>query len=225
MLLRAMTAEQNRRNRAQLQLAVDVLSLDEALEAAAQTYPHFDIIEVGTPLIIEEGLAPVERLKALYPDKVILADLKIMDAGHIEAGSGFARGADIVTILALADDATVAAAVSEARRHGGRIMADLINTPHPGRRAAQLEALGVDIMCVHTAYDTQSTKAEPMAELIEVRAAVQCPVAIAGGMKRATVAAAVEAGADIVVVGGAILKASSPGDEAAAIIQQLRGSN
>lgn len=87
----------NSKSRPLLQVAVDVLSTLQALKIVGQIYPHLDIIEIGTPLIIGEGLSALETIKAKFPDKKYVADLKIMDAGMIEATSAFKRGADIVT--------------------------------------------------------------------------------------------------------------------------------
>ena len=208
----------------QLQLAVDVLSLEEMVKTADMTYPYFDIIEIGTCLIVEEGLSAVEVAKTKYPDKECLADLKIMDAGRIEAISGFKRGSDIITVLAAADDVTISNAVVCAAEYGGQIMADLINVLEPAKRAKQLEDLGVDIVCVHTAYDIQSAINNPMAELKSVRSAVQCKVAVAGGLKRQNVREVVDAGANIVIVGSAVTRHPDPGSEAQAIYNIIHNS-
>jgi 3-hexulose-6-phosphate synthase len=168
-------------------------------------------------LIIEEGLAALEAVKAKYPDRRYLADLKVMDAGFIEAASAFRRGADIVTVLALADDATFEGALEASGRHGGQIMADLINVPDPAQRAQELQRLGVDIVCLHTAYDRQAPESDPMAELALVRSRVRCTLAIAGGINLQNAGRAVQSGAEIVVVGGGILSQASPGEAAAVI--------
>ena len=205
-----------------LQLAVDVLDLEVAVDVVERVHPHFDIVEIGTPLIIEAGLAAVERIKPLCSDKQCLADLKIMDAGHIEASSGFRRGADIVTVLGAADDATIAKAVEAADEHGGQLMVDLINVADPPRRAVELADLGVSILCVHTAHDTAAIGANPLAMLQAVRAVATCQLAVAGGLALDTVGAAVKHGADIVVVGGGILNQPDPRAAAAAIMAKLR---
>jgi 3-hexulose-6-phosphate synthase len=205
-----------------LQLAVDVLRTEQALAILGQVHPHVDIVEVGTPLIFEEGLAAVEALKSKYPGKSYLADLKIMDAGNIEASSAFRRGADIVTVLALADDATIRGALEAAQKHGGRLMADLINVPDPAARAVELERMGVPLVCVHTAYDRQQGGANPFAELEAVRKAVRCRVAVAGGIKFETVAQAVTAGTDILVIGGGILNRPDPAEAAARIRARMQ---
>jgi 3-hexulose-6-phosphate synthase len=192
-----------------------------ALALIAAVHPHHDIVEIGTPLLIEEGLRAVEAVKARWPDTPCLADLKIMDAGHLEAGSAFRRGADIVTVLGLADDETVRGALVAAATHGGQVMADLIQVPDPARRAAELEALGVPIVCLHTAHDVQGD-ADPLAHLRATRAAVSCRIAIAGGLGLEDVEATVRRGADVLVFGGAIARHPDPGGLAAAIAAALR---
>ena len=83
----------------------------------------------------------METIKTRFPDKKCLADLKIMDAGKIEATSAFQRGADIVTVLGCADDQTVRGALEAAEAHGGLLMADLINVRDPvGRARADAES-------------------------------------------------------------------------------------
>lgn len=205
-----------------LQLAVDALSTKQGLEILGKVHPHCDIVEVGTPLLIEEGLAALETLKAEYPDKFHLADVKIMDAGNIEAKSAFKRGADIVTVLAAADNQTVVGALDAAREFDGTIMADLINVPKIADRAGELEQLGVPIVCVHTAFDRRKTGVNPLEELQKVRKAVRCKVAVAGGLNFETVGPAVAAGADIVVVGGGIINQPSPREAAEKIMRKLQ---
>ena len=207
----------------QLQLAVDVLSIDEALAIVEVVHESVDIIEVGTPLVIECGLKPVELLKEKYPEKQVLADLKIMDAGSIEASSGFGRGADIVTVLGLADEATIRGAV-EAADGRGRVMADLIQVPDPAARATELVAMGVHVLCLHTAYDRRDEGVDPLVELHAVRPVVDVPLGIAGGLKFENAADVVAGGADIVVVGGAIQNAEDPAEMAAEIQRAMRGA-
>ncbi len=207
----------------QLQLAVDVLTIDEALSAVEKVHASVDIIEVGTPLVIECGLKPVELLKAEYPDKQVLADLKVMDAGHIEASSGFGWGADIVTVLGLADEATIRGAV-DAAEDRGRVMADLIQVPDPARRAKELLEMGVHLLCLHTAYDRRDEGVDPLVELHAVRPEVDLPLGIAGGLKLENTADVVRGGADIVVVGGAIQNAGDPARMAADIKDAMMGA-
>ena len=82
-----------------LQVAFDLQSSDEVLNIIERNGDLIDIIEIGTPLIMKEGLNSVQKIKNKFPKQTVLADLKIMDAGLLEAQIGFDAGADIVTVL------------------------------------------------------------------------------------------------------------------------------
>ena len=207
----------------ELQIALDCLRVEEALRLMEQVHPYVDIVEIGTPLIFEAGLAAVEQIKSRYPDKSCVADLKIMDAGRVEASSGFKRGADIVTLPGVAADMTIQAALEAAADHGGKVMADLINAPDPVRRCGELDALGVPILCLHTAFDRQGVEKADAQPLAEVRRQTTCRLAVAGGITLDTMPAVIQNGADVVIVGGAIARDPNPG-EAAAAMKQLAGS-
>lgn len=211
-----------RRTRPLLQVAVDTVDLDVARTLIDAVQRHADIIEIGTPLIIEEGLRPVEMVKTEWPDKVCLADLKIMDGGFIEASSGFRRGADYVTVLALAEDSTILAALAAAASFEGLVMVDMIRVPNPSERARQLRALGVDLICLHTAVDAQG-ELDPLVDLRSVREAFEGQIAVAGGLGLDNVEHAVRLGADIVVVGSSIGSHPEPDRAAAAIAEAIGG--
>lgn len=109
-----------------IQFAIDTLTTAHALELAAAAAPHVDVLELGTPLIKAEGLPAITAMKEAFPDKIVFADLKTMDAGELEADIAFQAGADLVTVLGVADDSTIAGAVKAAKAHGKGIVVDLI---------------------------------------------------------------------------------------------------
>jgi len=211
----------NFKSRPLLQVALDVLSTQQALEIAGQIYPHVDIIEIGTPLIIVEGLRALETIKNKFPDKKYLADLKIMDAGKIEAASAFKRGADIVTVLAATDDLTIRGSLDAAEGCGGQLMADLINVRDPVARAIELCAMKVPIICFHTAFDRRGSSEDMLYHLEMVRPVVSCQLAIAGGLTSDTVGQALSKGADILVVGSGITDQHDPREVACTIMKEL----
>jgi 3-hexulose-6-phosphate synthase len=98
-------------NTMKLQVAIDLLSTAEALALLNKVAEHVDVIELGTPLIKQQGLSVVTNVKAAYPDKLVFADMKTMDAGELEADLAFNAGADIMTVLGSAGDSTIAGAV------------------------------------------------------------------------------------------------------------------
>ncbi|MBI2192207.1 MAG: orotidine 5'-phosphate decarboxylase [Planctomycetes bacterium] len=206
-----------------LQVALDFTSTTDALSVLERVYPYVNVVEVGTPLVIEEGLAALRTLKEKFPDRTYVADLKIMDAGYLEASSAFRSGADWVTVLAVADDRTVRGALDAAQEHEGQVVADLIQVSDLPGRAQALEAMGVPILCVHTACDRQGRGIEPLAELRRLRPIVRARIAVAGGLGESTVPPAAQAGADILVVGSGIAGRPDPREAARRLLDLLKG--
>lgn len=191
-----------------LQIALDVYNLDRALLIGRESVAGgADWVEAGTPLIKSEGLNAVRELKKAFPDKLIVADMKIMDTGGMETEMAIKAGAGVVTVLGASDDGTIREAVEAARKYGGKVMVDLIAIHDKPKRAKEAEALGAHYVALHVGIDEQMQGASPVATVKAVRAATSLPIAVAGGLTSETVAPLIEAGADIIIVGGAVTKA------------------
>jgi len=197
--------------RVRLQVALDFVELPRAIQVAeAAVGAGADVVEAGTPLIKSEGLDAVRRLREAFADRTIVADLKTMDAGRIEAEAAAKAGADVVTVCAAATDATIRECVEAGRHYGCRVAVDLLGVPDAAAAAARAAELGAAWLNVHCPIDAQMAGADPLAELRTLRPATQLVIAAAGGLNSETAAAAADAGADVVVVGGAITKAVDP---------------
>ncbi len=194
-----------------LQLALDFVDLHRALHVAELAVPAgVDWVEAGTPLIKSEGLDAVRELKRRFPGKVIVADMKIMDAGRIEVEAAAKAGASLIDVLGSAADATIEECIMAGKNYGARIVVDLIAVADPVARAKRVEELGADYISVHVAIDEQMRGQDPFATLLAVSQAVNIPVGVAGGINSETAAQAVAHGAAYVIVGGAITKAKDP---------------
>jgi len=192
-----------------LQVALDLLEPDRAVEIAHEAVNGgADWIEAGTPLIKSAGMDIVRRLKAEFPNHVIVADMKIADTGGIEVEMAAKAGAGVVCILAEADDAVIAEAVRAAELYGVRLMGDLLNTAEPVQRAKELEALGVHIINAHVGIDQQMTGKDSLTLLEKIAGSVSVPLGAAGGLTAETAGASVRAGASILLVGSSIIKAA-----------------
>ena len=207
---------------AKLQVALDFLELSRAMQVAEQAVAGgADYIEAGTPLIKSEGLDAVRRLRERFPEHTIIADLKTMDAGRIETEAAAKAGANVVTVLAAASEATIRECVEAGRHYGCLVAVDLMGLADPVGFARRARDMGVAWLDVHCPIDAQMSGQDPLALLRQVRAATDLTVAAAGGLNSETVAAAVEAGADVLIVGGAITKAVDPARAAADIRQAI----
>ncbi|MED1466812.1 3-hexulose-6-phosphate synthase [Bacillus salipaludis] len=188
-----------------LQLALDLVNIPEALEVVKEVQEHIDVVEIGTPVVINEGLRAVQEIKNAFPNLTVLADLKIMDAGGYEVMKASEAGADIVTVLGATDDSTIKGAVEEAKKHGSKILVDMINVKDLAKRAYEVDALGVDYICVHTGYDLQAAGESPFEQLRIIKSVVKnAKTAVAGGIKLNTLPEVVESQPDLVIVGGGI---------------------
>lgn len=205
----------------ELQLALDLVNISEAKQVVKEVAPYIDIVEIGTPVVINEGLHAVKAIKDEFPSLKVLADLKIMDAGGYEVMKASEAGADIITVLGVSDDATIKGAVVEARKQNKKIMVDMINVKDIAGRAREIDSLGVDYICVHSGYDHQAAGKNSFEDLATIKRVVkQAKTAIAGGIKLETLPAVISAQPDLVIVGGGIT-GSDDKQAIAAQMQQL----
>jgi len=191
-----------------IQVALDLVNGDRALTIAADAVKGgADWIEAGTPLIKSEGMEIVRQLKKRFPSHTIVADMKTIDVGGAEVEIAAKSGADVVVILGVSSDPTVTEAILSARQYGAKVMVDLFNVRDKVARAREVERMGADYICVHVGVDEQMVGGTPHSELKGLADAVKIPIAAAGGINSETAPGIVKAGASIVIVGGAIIKA------------------
>jgi 3-hexulose-6-phosphate synthase len=189
----------------ELQLALDLVNIPEAIALVKEVEEHIDIVEIGTPVVINEGLRAVKEMKEAFPDLKVLADLKIMDAAGYEVMKASEAGADIITILGQAEDMSIKGAVEEAKKQGKQILVDMIAVKDLAGRAKEVDEMGVDYICVHTGYDLQAVGKNSFDDLKTIKSVVKnAKTAIAGGIKIDTLAEVVEVNPDLVIVGGGI---------------------
>lgn len=150
----------------------------------------------------------VREMKKALPGVRIVADMKTVDTGAMEVEMAAKAGADIVAMLASSDNATIEDAMRAARKYGVELMMDLLTVPDPVKRSRELEALGVDYICVHVGIDQQMTGRDTIDFLRDIVKEVSTPVAAAGGIDAITGAEAVASGAAIVIVGGSIVRSA-----------------
>ena len=188
-----------------LQLALDLVNIEQAIELVREVKEHIDIVEIGTPVIINEGLHAVKAVKDAFPDLDVLADLKIMDAAGYEVMQASKAGANIVTILGTAEDMSIKGAVEEAKKSGTKILVDMIAVKNLAERASEVDKMGVDYICVHTGYDLQAVGKNSFEDLKTIKSVTKnAKTAIAGGIKLDTLAEVIKVQPDLVIVGGGI---------------------
>jgi 3-hexulose-6-phosphate synthase len=205
-----------------LQIALDEFDVQEAVSIVEEAHNSIDIIEAGTPFIINYGLSTVTTLRAHFPKKEILADTKIVDGGYAEASATFEAGADYCTVLGLADDFTIKGVVKAGRDYGKKAVVDLICVDNLEERCQKVVDLGIDMLAIHTAVDQQAQGRTPLGDLKRIMALdLDVEVEVAGGINKQNVSEYVKLGPSVVVVGGGIAHVEDKASAAKEIKKQL----
>lgn len=206
-----------------LQLALDEHKLEDALNFAEQVADYVDIIEIGTPFVIDSGMEGVRRFKEKFSDKEILSDEKIMDGGYYEAQLGFEAGAEYVTVLGVSDLVTIQNCVKAAEDFNKQVVVDMICVENLPERIAELEEIGVHVLAVHTGADVQALGRTPLDDLkIMTQHAKKAKIAVAGGINSQTIQEYVGLNPDIVIVGSGITRSEDPVKEVKLIKEAMQ---
>ncbi len=192
-----------------VQISLDLTNIDEALETAAIALrAGVDWLEAGTPLLLAEGLHGVRKLREAFPETPIVADLKTMDGGYLEAEMMAKAGATHVVVMARAHEETIKVVVQAGKDFDIKVMGDNLGCPDMVAGAKWLEDLGCDYIVHHIGYDERRGIAakglrmpSPLDQLREVVEAVKVPVQAVGGLSLEQAIECPAFGAPMVVLG------------------------
>ena len=212
------------RTRFTFQISVDVATLEQGRAvAAAALAGGANIVEMGTPLLKNQGIANVvPAFRTQFPEALLLADLKTMDGGAFEARAVYTAGGNIVDFLALAgvDTAKAICAVRDEFRRAGPDLPRLafadIMVPHQGPASPAVDVAlrmldaGVDGVGVHLQSDAR--RADPrliasdylgdVARAVFERVGKVAPVQVVGGLNVAQAKKLARAGLRAFVISG-----------------------
>lgn len=192
-----------------VQVSLDLTSVSDALEMAEMAIrAGVDWLEAGTPLIIAEGMHGIRALRKRFPEVPIVADLKTMDGGWLEAEMMAKAGATHVVVMGQAHRETIEVVVRAGKDFGVKVMGDNMAMPDPVEGARILADLGCDFIIHHVGYDYRNVRKDrgehfesPLDRLREVVQAVDVPVQAVGGLTLEQAVRTPEYGAPLVVIG------------------------
>jgi 3-hexulose-6-phosphate synthase/6-phospho-3-hexuloisomerase len=192
-----------------VQISLDLTDINEALETARSALEAgVDWLEAGTPLILAEGLHGVRALRREFPDTPIVADLKTMDGGYLEAEMMAKAGATHVVVMARAHPETIKCVVKAGRDFGVKVMGDNMVFEDKAAASKMLEDLGCDYIVHHTGFDERNgifadtgKMLSPLDDLDAVVKAVRIPVQAVGGLSIEQAISMPKRGAPLVVIG------------------------
>lgn len=188
-----------------LQIALDVWSLEEAFAILADVAEYVDIIEAGTPLVVNQGISSLKAIKDKYPNKEFTIDAKITDEFYI-AQKAFDAGADYTTVLGILSDEAVSSAINEGKKAGKEVMVDLMNVRDKLQRAQQVKEMGAHYVIVHYGLDEQRLGKTPLEDLKTIKQNTDIKIAVAGGINLDTLPDYLREYPDIIIVGKALVE-------------------
>ena len=192
-----------------VQISLDLTNIAEAIDTARMALrAGVDWLEAGTPLILAEGLHGIRALRSEFPETPIVADLKTMDGGYLEAQMMAGAGATHVVVMARAHEETLRCVVKAGRDFGVKVMGDNLAWPDMIEGAKRIEDLGCDFVIHHIGFDERRGIAarghrmpSPLDQLREVCQAVKIPVQAVGGLSLEQAIQCPAYGAPLVVLG------------------------
>lgn len=213
-----------------IQLALDRMTIQEAIHMAQQVEPYVEWIEVGTSLIKEFGIESVRQMKQAFPDKIIVADIKTFDNAKYEFELCFEAGADVATVMGAAPDATLELCMQTARKYNAQTMMDLLNVSP--EKIHELEQYTDAVLCHHVSKDEQehsgrvagqkNLKQHNITSQSTNANARKPEIAVAGGITLDTLPTILQQSPAVIIVGSAITKASQPAEAAQHIRQCIQ---
>jgi 3-hexulose-6-phosphate synthase/6-phospho-3-hexuloisomerase len=207
-----------------IQIALDFPTIQHATACARLGIEAgVDILEIGTPLIVAEGVKTIGQLRRSFPDYPILVDYKTMDSGGKNVQLAHTHGAQYMTVCGNAPDETVRAAVDAGRETGVKVVVDLIGCKDVRGRAFQCQDWGADMLYLHYGADQRRADAsrDSTQWLDEVLRAVSIPVGV-GTFGVEDAVRAVRGGASLVAIGHPVISAEEPLAALSAYVRRVR---
>jgi 3-dehydro-L-gulonate-6-phosphate decarboxylase len=168
-----------------LQLALDTLDLPSALAPLQKASYHLDVIEVGTILCLAEGMHAVRVIRSLFPKKILLADVRIVEAGGLISKMAFDAGANWISVVSGATMTTMEVVAKEARKSKGEVQIELIEG-WTIEQARCWRDLGIEQVITHRSRDSeirgQLTWSEKDFDEIRMLAEMGFRVTVTGGV-------------------------------------------
>lgn len=196
-----------------VQIALDASDLTKALKVAEQVAPYCDILELGSLLLLRNGIPCIENFRSLFPDKQLLADIKLADHGRDSVTLLAKAGINIITVLAGTHKVVVTSACKTAAEHRVKIMLDLLDAASQGQSAMDAESLGASSVLFHRPYEEDgSFSLEEQWDM--VRGNTKLPIFVTGKINRSNINQVLALKPAGIIIGHTIIESANPADEA-----------
>jgi len=205
-----------------LQLSFELSDLDRALAIAHEVHQYADLFEIGSLLIGHHGIAAVRRFRDAFPEKTLLANIKIVDRPKSFVDAYAQAGANWVTVLAGTTESVIHRACRTAHDHNMKVMLDLIDASSLGQAALEAKSLGVDTLLFHKPIEQENELAF-LDDWDMVHGNTELPVYVSAQITRKTIQDVLQVAPSGIVISEAVTHVDNPSEEAAFFSQIIRG--
>ncbi|UTB31892.1 MAG: orotidine-5'-phosphate decarboxylase [Methanobacterium sp. ERen5] len=207
-------------------LAMDLLTIDGALEVGNSVINYLDTIKIGYPLALAEGLPSIGLVKDRFDCKII-ADFKVADIPETNkkiADLTFKAGADAIIVHGFVGPDSVKACVDSAEEFGTEVFL-LTEMSHPGASrflqpaAEDIAAMGMEMGLKN--YVAPSTKLDRLKKIRDVVGKdsfiISPGVGVQGGDPNQTLEFA-----DAIIVGRSIYSSEYPEEVVKSLVDSIK---
>lgn len=204
-----------------IQLAVDRVTIDKAIEIINDSIEYVDVVEIGTSLIKDFGLESVKRIREKFSDLTILADIKTVDEAEYEFEAVYNAGADIATVMGVASLDTIRICQKIARKYNKEFCIDLMETSK--EKQVLLKEFYDAIFCVHLPKDKNNNKLDELVKDTIDNFNEINKLSVAGGVNISNIKIIKKFKLDYIIIGSAITKCNNIRDAARKFKMELEG--
>lgn len=205
-----------------IQVSFDTPDLEKAISIAHQIEPYIDIFEIGTILMFHHGISSVQLFRSHFPNKVLLADTKIVDRGKLISSLFADAGADWISVMAGTGKEVIHSTCSNAHNQSMRIMLDLLDSPSLGQSALEAKNLGANALLFHQAHDEDEGSLSFLDKWDSVRGNTKLPIFISAKISRTNIATICSMKPDGIIIGQSITTTPNPAEEAAFFYEKVK---
>jgi bifunctional enzyme Fae/Hps len=186
------------------------------IEGVLNDLPRKDgiVIKAGAPLIKKYGIEVCQKIHEMRPESVVIADMKSLDTGNLEARMAGDATADVVAFSGLAPLKTQERFIKECRTVGVLAYMDTINLSDPLEIIDRLE-VKPDIV------ELRGTPTPDMISNVKEACGAGTLVAVASEIDSAGAKEAVESGAAIVMLGEIITESMEINKTVSGYLEEL----
>ena len=192
-----------------LQLALDTVSLQNARQYARELIDYWDILEIGTPLLLNEGFNCVKEFRKTFQYANILVDTKIIDNGSLISSLACKAGANIITVVSAASKKSITDCISAAHANNCQVLLDHISENWEASDFIKKSNLEVDLIGLHFPKDIQTANSIRNEKLERIIEQIDKPIFLAGGMNPQKIHQLKGLPISVFVIGGYLLNAEN----------------